>query len=149
MAKAAKKRIVKPATKVGKPGRRPATAKTVKTVKSAASAKKPAKTKAVVVSKDELRAQLEKAQNLIAAFRAKSREAVRAAKASATQIADLEAKVAQLERKLAAPEKSTKPVSAAVKPAKQRGRKVAVQADGDASIESADPVLAAPETLED
>jgi septal ring factor EnvC (AmiA/AmiB activator) len=149
MAKAATKKIVKHATKPGKPGRRPAAAKTTKTVKSAAPAKKPAAAKAPVVSKDELRAQLEKAQNLIAALRVKSREAVRAAKASAAQIADLEAKIAQLEKKLAAHEKSTNPVSAAVKPAKRRGRKVAEQADVDAPVETADPVLAEAQTPDD
>ena len=97
MAKAATKKTNKPATKAAKPGRRPAAAKTTKVVKATAPAKKPAAVKAAVVSKDELRAQLEKAQNTIATLRIKSRETVRAAKTSAAQISELEATVAQLE----------------------------------------------------
>jgi hypothetical protein len=79
MARAAPKKATKPAAKATKPGR-PAAAKTTKVVKAAAPVKKPAAVKAPVVSKDELRAQLEKAQNTIATLRTKSREAIRAAK---------------------------------------------------------------------
>jgi len=135
MAKAAPKKTVKPAAKAAKPGRRPAGAKTTKVVKAVAPAKKPAAVKAPLVSKDELRAQLEKAQNTIATLRTKSREAVRAAKAAAVQIVELEAKVAELEKKLAAQAKPAKPASAA-KPVKQRGRKAAVTGDAEAPVES-------------
>ncbi|NNM55960.1 hypothetical protein [Acidocella sp.] len=138
MAKAAPKKTAKPVTKALKPGRHPAVVKTAKVVKAAAPVKKPAAAKAPVVSKDELRAQLEKAQNTIATLRTKSREAVRAAKASAAQIGELETKVAQLETKLAAQTKPTKPAPAAVKPVKQRGRKAAVKVDVDAPVESDD-----------
>jgi hypothetical protein len=48
------------------------------------------------VSKDELRAQVEKLERANAALRAKSREATRAAKLSATRIAELEDEVARL-----------------------------------------------------
>ena len=141
MAKAAPKKAVKPATKTAKPGRRSAAVKPTKVVKAAAPAKKPAPTKAPVVSKDELRLQLEKGQSLIAALRAKGREATRAAKASAAQIAELEAKVAQLEKKLSAQEKSASPVSNAEKSA-TRGRKAAVKADVGEPAESANAVSA-------
>jgi len=135
MAKAAPKKTIKPAAKTTKPGRRPTGAKTTKVVKAAAPAKKPAAVKAPPVSKDELRAQLEKAQNTIATLRAKSREAVRAAKAAAVQIVELEAKVAELEKKVGAQAKPAKPAAAA-KPVKQRGRKAAVTGDADAPVES-------------
>ena len=140
MAKAAPKKTPKPAAKATKPGRKPAAAKTTKVVKAVAPLKKPAAVKAPVVSKDELRAQLEKAQNTIATLRTKSREAVKAAKASATQIAELEAKVSQLERKLGSQVKPAKPVEpVAAKPTKQRGRKAAVKSDADtAPVEAAD-----------
>ena len=135
MGKAAPKKTAKPAAKTTKPGRRPTGAKTTKVVKAAAPAKKPAAVKAPLVSKDELRAQLEKARNTIATLRAKSREAVRAAKAAAVQIDELEAKVAELEKKVGAQAKPAKPASAA-KPVKQRGRKAAVTGDADAPVES-------------
>jgi hypothetical protein len=138
MARAAPKKATKPAAKATKPGR-PAAAKTTKVVKAAAPVKKPAAVKAPVVSKDELRAQLEKAQNTIATLRTKSREAIRAAKASAAQIAELEATVAQLEKKLASQTKTTKPETAVAKPIKQRGRKAAVKADVDAPAETDKP----------
>jgi hypothetical protein len=48
------------------------------------------------VSKDELRAQVEKLERANAALRARSREATRAAKLSATRIAELEDEVARL-----------------------------------------------------
>jgi septal ring factor EnvC (AmiA/AmiB activator) len=149
MAKAALKKAAKRMTKPVKPALRPAAAKRTKTIKSAAPAKKPVTAKAPVVSKDELRAQLEKAQNLIAALRTKGREAVREAKVSAAKIAELEAKVALLEKKSAAQEKSTNPVSAAAKPAKRRGRKVPVQADDDGPIKSPDQELTEAETPAD
>jgi hypothetical protein len=149
MAKAAPKKAAKPATKAAKPGRRPAAAKTTKVVKAAAPVKKPAPVKAPVVSKDELRIQLEKAQNTIATLRTKGREAVRAAKASTAQIAELEAKVAQLEKKSAVQEKPTSPAPTAKKPTKQRGRKATVKADVNVPAESADPALAEAETTED
>jgi hypothetical protein len=52
------------------------------------------------VSKDELRAQVEKLERANAALRAKSREATRAAKLSAARIAELEDEVARLQRQL-------------------------------------------------
>ncbi len=151
MAKAAPKKTTRPAAKPGRPA-----AKTAKPVKAATPAKKPAlkapavkapAVKAQVVSKDELRTQLEKAQNTIATLRIKSREAVRAAKASAAQIGELEAKVAQLEKRLAAQQKPAKPAPAAPKAVKPRGRKpaapfgVPVETD-DALLESSSPVPA-------
>ena len=136
MAKATPKKAAKPAAKTTKPGRRPASAKTTKVVKAAAPAKKPAAVKAPLVSKDELRAQLEKAQNTIATLRTKSRDAVRAAKAAAAQIVELEAKVTELEKKVGAQAKPAKPAATAAKPVKQRGRKAAAKADLDVPVKS-------------
>ena len=111
--------------------------------------KKPGPVKATPVSKDELRTQLEKAQNTIATLRTKSREVVRAAKASAAQIAELEAKVAQLEKKLTAQPKPAKPDAAVAKPVKQRSRKAAEKADVVAPVESDDLAPVETETAED
>jgi hypothetical protein len=52
------------------------------------------------VSKGELRAQIEKLEQVNTKLRAKNREAGREAKLSANRIAELEKKVAQLERRL-------------------------------------------------
>jgi len=54
------------------------------------------------VSKDELRAQVEKLQHANATLRTKSREGNRAAKTAAARIAELEDQVARLEQQLAA-----------------------------------------------
>ena len=142
MAKAAPKKAAKAATKAVKPGRRPAAAKTTKVVKAAATVKKPAAVKAPVLSKDELRIQLDKALKTIDTLRIKSREAVRAAKASAAQIAELEAKVAQLEKPPAVKAKPTSPAPTAAKSAKKPGRKAAVKTESDAVTEIADSVSA-------
>jgi hypothetical protein len=149
MTKAAPKKTAKPVTKAVKPGRHPVAAKTTKVGKAAAPVKKPAIVKAVVVSKDELRAQLEKAQIMIVALRTKSREAVRAAKASTAQIAELEAKVAQLEKKPTAQAKTAKPGTSTAKPAKQRRRKAAVKTDVDVPVESDDVAPVEAETTVD
>ena len=149
MAKAATKKTVKSATKAVKPGRRAAAAKPTKSVKAVAPAKKPAAAKAPVVSKDELRAQLEKAQTTITTLRTKSREATRAAKEAAARIASLEAKVAQLEKTSSAKEKPTSPAPVSEKLAKPRGRRAAVKAAPEAQIEPGEPVLADSETPEE
>ena len=148
MAKATQKKTTKPGTKAAKPGR-PAAAKPAKVIKPAAPVKKPAAVRAPVISKDELRAQLEKAQNTVATLRAKSREAVRAAKAAAAHIAELEAQVAQLEKKIAAETKAAKPESAEAKPTKQRGRKAANKGDTVRPSESGELTLALVEDKSD
>jgi chromosome segregation ATPase len=153
MAKATLKKTTKSAAKA-KPAARTAAAKAPKTVKATAPAKKPAAVKAPVLSKDELRTQLEKALNTITGLRTKSREAVRAAKASAAQIGELEAKLAQLEKKLAAQAKPAKSAPAEAKPVKQRARKEAVKAavavpvevEDEATVEPSDLPPAPPET---
>ena len=146
MAKAATKKAVKSATKAVRPGRRVAAAKPTKNVKAAAPAKKPAAVRAPVVSKDELRAQLEKAQTTITTLRTKSREATRAAKEAAARIASLEAKVAQPEKPSSAKEKPKSAAPSAEKPVKPRGRRAAVKAAPEAQIEPAEPVPADSET---
>jgi hypothetical protein len=152
MAKATLKKTTKPVAKA-KPAARTAAAKAPKPIKAAAPAKKPAAVKAPAVSKDELRTQLEKALNTIATLRTKSREAVRAAKASAAQIDELEAKLAQREKKLATQAKPAKSAPAEAKPAKPRARKEAVKAEvavpvevEDAPVESFELPPANPET---
>jgi hypothetical protein len=147
MAKAAAKKAVKTATRAVKPGRRSATAKPSKSVKVAAPAKKPVASRAPVVRKHELRAQLEKAKTTIATFRIKSRDAVRAAKASAARIAKLEAMVAQLETKFSAQEKSTNRAPVAEKPTKRR-RKAPAKPE-TAPVEPADAEPANAETAAD
>ncbi len=145
MAKAATKKAVKPAKKAVKPSRPAFATKPTKAIKAVAPAKKPAAVKAPVVSKDELRAQLEKAQSTIASLRTKSREATRMAKASAAQIAELEARLAQLEKKSSVQEKPKSPMPTPEKPKKPRGRKPAVKADTEAPIEPVNPVPTEPE----
>jgi hypothetical protein len=149
MAKAATKKAVKSAKKAATPGRRVAAAKPTKSVKAAAPAKKPAPVRAPVVSKDELRAQLEKAQTTITTLRTKNREAIRAAKAAAAHIAELEAKVTQLEKTSSVKEKSNSAAPTPEKLLKPRGRRAVVKAEPDAPIESAEPVLADSETPEE
>jgi hypothetical protein len=94
-----------------KPGR-PAAAASAKpavkgrTSKSARAATAPKRTPAALpqapkLSKDELRAQVEKLERANATLRAKSREANRVAKSSAARIAELEGEVARLEKKVA------------------------------------------------
>lgn len=70
----------------------------------AAAAPKPgpaALPRAPKLSKDELRAQVEKLERANATLRAKSRETSRAARSAAARIAELEGEVARLEKKVA------------------------------------------------
>ncbi len=144
MAKAAAKKIVKKtAPKTKTPARKPVkavAAKTVKATKAPAPKKTVAKktvakiaakapavvkkpvTKAVaparapVVSKDELRTQIEKLNNTIAGLRVKNREAVKALKTAENKIAELEHEISQIDVKpvVEAPAAPRKP--RAVKP---------------------------------
>ena len=78
------------------------------------------------VSKGELRAQIEKLEQVNTKLRAKNREAGREAKLSANRIAELGKQVAQLERRLkpkATPAESPEKLSR-TKTSKQRGPKV-------------------------
>jgi hypothetical protein len=75
----------------------PATTRTAATSKGAGIALPPTK-----VSKDELRARIEKLKRVNAALRAKSRDAVREAKTAAARIAELEDQVAWRDEQLAA-----------------------------------------------
>ncbi len=143
MARAATKKKAKPSTKPAKPGRPAVAAKTKKT----ASVKKSPSVKAPAVSKDELRAQLEKSQTTIATLRTKAREATRAAKSSAAQIAELEATLAKLEKKSVTQQKSPVKGLAAVEPAKRRGRKAAEKAEAELPNESGDQDLTEREAL--
>jgi len=135
MARAALKKGAKSAAKPVKPGRRAAAVKPGKAVKAGAKGKSPGIVRAPVVSKDELRGQLEKALATITALRAKGREASRAAKASALRIGELEAAVARLEKASSVRERHVKPAAPTQAPVKRRGRKAAVESAPDAPVE--------------
>ncbi len=112
MARAAKKtKTTKPAGRGRKPGRPVATAakagaktKGSPVARAAAAPKRAPAVPAPApkVSKDELRAQVEKLERANATLRAKSREAGREAKTAAARIAELEDQVARLEKQRAA-----------------------------------------------
>ena len=88
-----------------------------------------APTRAPVVSKDELRAQVAQLEGSNATLRTKSREAGRAARAAAARIVELEAEVARLERVVA----KGAPATAALTPKPERATRKARQRDpGDA-----------------
>jgi chromosome segregation ATPase len=77
-----------------------------RTSKSARASAAPKRTAAALpqapkLSKDELRAQVEKLERANATLRAKSRETNRAAKSAAARIAELEGEVARLEKRVA------------------------------------------------
>ncbi len=80
------------------------------------------------LSKDELRAQVEKLEQANAALRMKSQDTNKATKAAAKRIAELEAQVAQLEKAAAArpapANPSPKPKAAAATPGKRRARAI-------------------------
>jgi hypothetical protein len=75
------------------------------------------------VSKDELRAQVEKLEQLVASLRAKSRETNKAAKVAAARIAELEAEVTELEKR-AAPLPVREPRSPKAARAKRKSREI-------------------------
>jgi hypothetical protein len=121
MARVAKptKTATKPGATKRKPGRLAAVAQKSRGNASKATAA-PKRTPFVVppvpkVSKDDLRAQVEKLEGTVATLRAKNREANRAAKTAAARIAELEDQVAPLEKKAASeaatPKRDPKPSS--------------------------------------
>lgn len=85
------------ATKAAPNGRRPSPL-----AKSATATKPVAATAVPKVSKDELRALVEKLVLANATLRTENRESNRAAKTAAARIAELEGQVARLEKKIAA-----------------------------------------------
>jgi len=104
-------------TKAGKTAVTPASAKAMpaSTLMPAPAAARPARIPPP--SKGELRAQIEKLEAANAAFKAKSRETNRAAKAASRRIAELEAEMAQVQ------EQAARPVSAPrLEKAVRRGR---------------------------
>jgi hypothetical protein len=110
------------------------------------------------ISKDELRAQVEKLEGTVAMLRTRSREAVRAAKQAAARIEELEAQVAKLQKQSTPPPAAASPTRTrtptpvvasppAPKPARSgRGRRLSRERDpGDAvppgvAIEEAEPM---------
>ena len=102
MARGVKAKTAEPARRARKPVP-PAKAKAkVAAAKKPAAAAKPAVTPARTLSKDALRAQVEKLERANTALRTKNREANRAAKLSAARMAELEGEVARLQTQLAA-----------------------------------------------
>jgi len=106
----ARKAVKAVAAKTAKATKAPAPKKTVAKVaakpvaKTPAVVKKPvtkalAPTRAPLVSKDELRAQIEKLNNTIAGLRVKNREAVKALKLAENKIAALEHEISQIDVK--------------------------------------------------
>jgi len=137
MARIAKstKSITKPAAAKRKPGR-PAAAGSrspTKGIKPAAVAKRAPATAAPApkVSKDELRAQVEKLELSVAALRTKNREANRAAKTAAARIAELEDQVARLEKAAASQAAPAKRAATSASPGRG-GRRSKVIDPGDA-----------------
>ena len=102
----------KPAAKATKPSAAP---------KRAAAAAAPAMPAAAKVSKDELRAQVEKLERANATLRAKGRETNKAAKAATTRIAELEQQVTQFEKQAAAVKADKKPARPSGASRKSRG----------------------------
>jgi chromosome segregation ATPase len=85
----------------------------------------PAEAPATKASKGELRSQVGRLEQLVASYRAKSREANKAAKAAAARISELEGQVAQLERRAAAARASSSEVKPGKPPrAKRRVREI-------------------------
>lgn len=117
MARAVKTTAVRqPAEK----NRRPAPAVPKSDVQAERKAAAPKTNVAPKLSKEELRVLAERLERTNATLRARSREAVRAAKAASARIAELEAQVEQLEGKVAAQEASREASpTAAAKPARQ------------------------------
>jgi hypothetical protein len=135
MARIAKvtKSITKPAATKRKPGR-PAAAgprSAVKATKPAAVQKRAPVAAAPKVSKDELRAQVEKLELSVAALRAKNREANRAAKTAAARIAELEDQVARLEKNAASQAAPAKRGSSSASPGRGARRSKVID-PGDA-----------------
>ena len=89
-----------------------------------AAARAPAAPPAPKVSKDELRAQVGKLEQLVATLRAKSREANKVAKAATGRISELEAHVAQLEKNAAAPAPLSEPKPTKPARAKRQSREI-------------------------
>ena len=100
MARGVKAKAAEPARRARKPVP-PAKAK-AKVAAAKKPAAKPSVTPARTLSKDALRAQVEKLDRANTALRTKNREANRAAKLSAARMAELEGEVARLQTQLAA-----------------------------------------------
>ena len=116
--------------KPGRPAKASVAAPAIAAKAPKTTARAPAPAPAPKVSKDELRAQVEKLELTVTTLRAKGREANKAAKVSTARIAELEGQVAQLEEKLAS---ATAQVPQAAPPKAPRAKRQAREIDpGDA-----------------
>ena len=88
-----------------------------------APAGEPATLPASKVSKDELRGQIERLEQLVGTLRAKSRETNKVAKVAAARIAELEAQVIQLEKAAAAAPAPQPKLAKPTRP-KRQGREI-------------------------
>jgi hypothetical protein len=87
--------------KPGRPAKGSIVAPTISTRATKTALRAPARPLAPKASKEELRVQVEKMEQLVTTLRAKSREANKAAKEATARISELEQQVAQLEKKIA------------------------------------------------
>jgi hypothetical protein len=115
MARGVKAKATEPARRARKPAP-PAKAAKVAAAKKPAAAAKPSVTSARALSKDALRAQVEKLERANTALRTKNREANRAAKLSAAWMAELDSEVARLQTQLAAVSAAALPDSGSATP---------------------------------
>ena len=110
-----------PAPKAAPSSVKPAKAKAKALAPKAAPAKAPAE-RAPMVTKGELRTQMERLEQTIATLRTKSREANRAAKLATARIAELEEDVARLEKQVASQAASAK--RSATRAAGRKGKEI-------------------------
>ena len=102
MARGVKAKAAGPARRARQPAPLAKAKAKVAAAKKPAAAAKPSVTPARALSKDALRAQVEKLERANTALRTKNREANRAAKLAAARMAELEGEVARLQTQLAA-----------------------------------------------
>src|SRR3954447_18456469 len=116
-----------PASQVAPPSPAKPAKAGAKTPAPKGTARKALAERAPVVSKDELRAKVEKLERNNAALRAKGREATKAAKTAAAHIAELEEEVVRLEKQIASQAASAK---RSAKRSEARGRRSIDPGDG-------------------
>jgi hypothetical protein len=111
--------------KPGRPAKASIVAPPISTRATKTASRAPAPPPTPKVSKEELRAQVDKLEQLVTTLRAKNREANKAAKGATARISELEQQVAQLEKKSAsAPAPVRRPGPSKPARAERLGREV-------------------------